>query len=161
MTGTFLGKGMAMKRTDKVTAITKENYREVVGRADAVKEKMKAYYREHGNFPSLNYMYEKWGFNMSLKALWRHRESVKISLEVTGPVKPGVSIARGKAKTMTAVPAAASRPEMDSTGKKHPGRPRKVTPISPSDTMVVSPTETAIPPAPTVEEVKDTILATK
>ena len=68
-----------MKRTDKVRKVTKKNYAEVCKRAQELKNKLRQALKA-GKGPSLHFMVEKWGFQMSDAALERHRKNVMTEL---------------------------------------------------------------------------------
>lgn len=87
-----------MKKGEKVGAITKENYKDVVARATEVRERLKEHYQEKGGFPSLRYVIENWGFQMSLKAMWRHRNAVMKELGIESVGKPTDQLPRPKKK---------------------------------------------------------------
>jgi len=77
-----------MKKNEKVDSITKENYQTVVERAVALRQQFREHYEEYSGFPSLSHVINVWGFNMSLKALCRHRTQVMKELGVIEIGKP-------------------------------------------------------------------------
>ena len=87
-----------MKKGEKVGSITKDNYKQVVARAAALREKLREHHQEYKGFPSLRYIIEKWGFRMSLKALCRHRTAVKDELGLAVVGKPTHVLPRPKKK---------------------------------------------------------------
>lgn len=85
-----------MDRSEKVQGITKENYQDVVNRAQEFRQRLKSHYEEHNGFPSLRFAIEKWGFQMSLKAAFRHRKAIMEELGLTEVGRPTHSLPRPK-----------------------------------------------------------------
>lgn len=103
-----------MKKGEKVESITKDNYKQVVARAAALREKLRDHHHQHNGFPSLRYIIEKWGFRMSLKALCRHRTAVMRELGITSMEKPTHVLPRPKKKKPGPTdPATAEKPETE------------------------------------------------
>jgi len=107
---------VAVKKDDKVEGITKDNYEKVVDRAEHLRERLTKHYNEHKGFPSLRYIIESWGFNISLKALCRHRKKV---MEVLG-VKT-----LGKPTNVLPRPKKAKEPKVAKKATVHPAKAHK------------------------------------
>jgi len=102
-----------MDNGTRVNAITAENYQDVVNRATEVRERMKKHYEETGGFPSLRYVIETWGFQMSLKAMWRHRNTVMKELGISSPGRPTDQLPRRQRTPGPAEPATVEQPETE------------------------------------------------
>lgn len=86
-----------MKRGTKVKKITKKNYKEVCERANALEKKLRQCI-DNGDFPSIHFMAQKWGFNLSDAAMARHRKRVMKELGIRKTPKATLTIPRKRKK---------------------------------------------------------------
>ena len=93
-----------MKRGTKVKKINKRNYKDVCDRAKQLESRLRAAIKK-GDFPSLHYMREKWGFQLSDAALMRHRKRVMKELKIRKTPKATLKVPRKKRAKKEAVEA--------------------------------------------------------
>ena len=61
---------------EKVTGITKSNYKANLARADELKQQLTDHFQDTGGFPSHRYIQQTMGFNISTKAIIRHKRNI-------------------------------------------------------------------------------------
>jgi len=67
-------------RGEKVKGITKANYKANMARAGELKHMLLEHFQSTQGFPSHRFIQQTWGFNISLKAIIRHKRKVLESL---------------------------------------------------------------------------------
>ena len=61
---------------ERITGITKANYKANLARANELKAKLISHLAETGGFPSHRFVQKTWGYNISLKAIIRHKDRI-------------------------------------------------------------------------------------
>ena len=90
----------------KIGGITKENYKANLARANELKERLVNHLEETGGFPSHRYIQKIWGYNISLKAIIRHKTRILQAQNIDPEyVKTTDQLPRSKKTQTTEVPA--------------------------------------------------------
>jgi len=61
---------------EKIGGITKANYKANLARANELKGRLIVHLSETGGFPSHRFIQKTWGYNISLKAIIRHKSKI-------------------------------------------------------------------------------------
>jgi len=76
---------VAVEAGEKINKVTEANYAANMARAQALKAKLRAHVDSTGGFPSHKTIQMDWGFNISLKALCRHKKILATELGLKKP----------------------------------------------------------------------------
>jgi len=76
---------VAVDAGEKINKVTEANYAANMARAQALKAKLRAHVDSTGGFPSHKTIQVDWGFNISLKALCRHKKILATELGLKKP----------------------------------------------------------------------------
>jgi len=87
---------VTVNNDEKITGITKANYKANLARANELKSKLVAHLAETGGFPSHRFIQKTWGYNISLKAIIRHKNRITQAQGLTDKVKTTDSLPRPK-----------------------------------------------------------------